>query len=396
MIDADFHIHSKYSAGCSESMNLSTIAREAKKKGIDLVGTGDCLHPKWRREIKSETVKNDGLKHKKYDIHFILTAEIEDMHRVHHLIIFPSMSSVEEFYERVKRYSKDIDRDGRAHFVIDACELADNIVEVGAIFGPCHAFTPWTSLYKEFDSLRECYKERTKDVSFLELGLSADSDMADRIKELREIPFLSNSDAHSPWPSRLAREFNRIATNSFDFDEIKNAIKKFKIVLNVGLDPRLGKYHLSACVRCKKRYSLYEAKKKRWRCQCGGTIKKGVFDRVLELSEGEPIHSERRAEYLRIAPLSEIISLAMNIKTVNSKRVEREWYNLVKRFGDEIEVLVDAPVMEIEKVSGKDIARAIDAFRTGNFTVHPGGGGEYGKIVLFKRSTAEKTLLEYG
>ncbi len=67
----------------------------------------------------------------------------------------------------------------------------------GCIMGPAHAFTPWTNIYKEFDSLMDCYGEIP---DFVELGLSADAGMADRIEELQETPFLTNSDAHSPGP----------------------------------------------------------------------------------------------------------------------------------------------------------------------------------------------------
>ncbi len=55
--------------------------------------------------------------------------------------------------------------------------------------------------------LIDCYGKMP---DFLELGLSADSDMADTIEELENIPFLTNSDAHSPWPHRLGREFNEL------------------------------------------------------------------------------------------------------------------------------------------------------------------------------------------
>ena len=55
--------------------------------------------------------------------------------------------------------------------------------ENGCIIGPAHAFTPWTSIYKEYDSIMDCYGKMP---DFLELGLSADSDMADTIEELRK------------------------------------------------------------------------------------------------------------------------------------------------------------------------------------------------------------------
>jgi len=47
-------------------------------------------------------------------------------------------------------------------------------------------------------------------IHFIELGLSADTDYADRIAELARRTFLSNSDAHSPRCNKLAREFNQM------------------------------------------------------------------------------------------------------------------------------------------------------------------------------------------
>jgi PHP family Zn ribbon phosphoesterase len=40
-IIADLHIHSKYSAATSEEMNLVNLNRQAKVKGLNLLGTGD-------------------------------------------------------------------------------------------------------------------------------------------------------------------------------------------------------------------------------------------------------------------------------------------------------------------------------------------------------------------
>jgi len=58
------------------------------------------------------------------------------------------------------------------------------------------------------------------------LGLSADTDMADHIEELQDIPFLTNSDAHSPWPHRIGREFNEIEVEELTFEGVKNHITR--------------------------------------------------------------------------------------------------------------------------------------------------------------------------
>lgn len=42
---ADIHLHSRFSRAVSSQMVISTIADWAKKKGIDLIATGDWTHP---------------------------------------------------------------------------------------------------------------------------------------------------------------------------------------------------------------------------------------------------------------------------------------------------------------------------------------------------------------
>ncbi len=247
-----------------------------------------------------------------------------------------------------------------------------------------NCFTPWTALYKEYDSLKECYGSAK--IHFLELGLSADSRMADMIKAHHNLTYLSNSDAHSPHPHRLGREFNRFEIQEATFEEVKKAILKRsgrKAILNAGLDPRLGKYHLTACTRCYTRYKLEDAQRLGWRCErCGGIIKKGVHDRILELADANEKPKDR-PPYLHLAPLAEIISMVIG-KGVETKSVKAIWERLLREFGSEINVLVDAPIEGIAKIIGEDIAKAIWAFRNEKLIVIPGGGGKYGEIRLPK------------
>ena len=49
---ADLHIHSHYSRATSKNLNLEHLHLWAQLKGIQVVGTGDFVHPKWMDEIK--------------------------------------------------------------------------------------------------------------------------------------------------------------------------------------------------------------------------------------------------------------------------------------------------------------------------------------------------------
>ncbi len=121
---------------------------------------------------------------------------------------------------------------------------------------------------------------------------------------------------------------------------------------------------------------------KKWRCTCGGTIKKGVRDRIEELSDySEPAHPDYRPKYLHLLPLAEIIAKALSI-TPLTKTVAAEWDNLIKKFGNEVNILVDAGMDEIKENTNEKIACAIQMFRDNKVIIHPGGGGKYGVIEL--------------
>jgi PHP family Zn ribbon phosphoesterase len=67
---ADLHVHSKYSRATSRDLDLEHLAWWAARKGLAVVGTGDCVHPVWLAELKDKlTPAGNGL--------FALTPEID-------------------------------------------------------------------------------------------------------------------------------------------------------------------------------------------------------------------------------------------------------------------------------------------------------------------------------
>lgn len=392
-VNTDLHLHSKYSMASSRKMELPTIAREASKKGMELIGTADCTHPKWLEEIKRVAVSDEEIRID--EIYFIPTTEIEDSKRVHHLLILPSISKAEELAERIAPFG-NLEADGRPNVRLDGSEIAEIAKDLGALIGPCHAFTPWTALYGYHDSLKSCYGDMTDYISFLELGLSADSDYADRIKELHRLTFLSNSDAHSPSTNKLAREFTQFDVPELTFDGLKKAILRkegYKATLNVGFFPEEGKYNRSACIKCFTQYVLPEAVENKWRCPiCGGVVKKGVFDRINELADfKEPKHPDHRPPYLHLIPLAEIIQMALGHASVQTKGVQTAWNKLIERFGNEINALIYSEPDELKIVDNDRIVNAILAFRKGDVIIHPGGGGQYGWLELPDNLKGEET-----
>ncbi len=378
-------------------MDLDTIAAEAKKKGIHIVGTGDALHPAWLNEIARLPERDGLLWHDTTG--FVITAEVEDSKGVHHLIIIPDRSKAEELREEFRKSSSSIDTDGRPKIGMSGVEIAEICAEAGCLIGPSHAFTPWTGIFAHYRSLRECYADRAGDVAFVELGLSADSDYADRIQELHDKTFLSNSDGHSPWSNKLGREFNQLELGDLSFDDIALAIYRRsgrRPLLNVGFYPAEGKYNRTACTRCYRQYSMKEMDELMGRCSCGGIIKLGVRDRVEILADyPQPIHPDHRPPYIHIIPLAEIIAMAIGHKSVFTSGVKKIWSDLVSE-RTEIEVLLHTDLSELK--TDERVRRAIEAFRRGDVVVTPGGGGRYGRISLKTTSgkpAGQRSLLEF-
>lgn len=404
IFDCDLHLHSHYSMGVSKNMTIPVLAQQAARKGIGLVGASDITHPKWRGHLQEEAEEVAPGTYQLGPTRFILSGEVEDSRRVHHLILFPEVSAVEGFCETVAPHSSTLAKDGRPKLRITGEEVAQAALDVEALIGPAHAFTPWTAIYAYHDSLPECYGDLADQLAFVELGLSAESSYGDHVPELAGLTFLTNSDAHSPWPNKFAREFNRLHTSEATFQGVKEALLRQKgsqLVLNVGLPPQEGKYNRTACTRCYNHHTFPEAVARQWRCGCGGLIKKGVVDRVTELSgkragptgkagkAGKASKSgtaskapEHRPPYQHLIPLGELIAKALGVANPNGKKVQREWELLVDRFGSEIAVAIDAPLEELVETAQTPVASALEAFRTGNYRMRPGGGGQYGEVIL--------------
>lgn len=384
LINADFHVHSCFSMATSKDMLIKNMAPKAKLKGLQLLGTGDAFHLGWLDIIQeSTTYSGDGI-YSREDMDFVLTTEVEGKNRIHHLIIIPNMEIARELSDKL--VSKNKESDGRPRTKMNGVEILELVKEYDCLVGPAHAFTPWTGMYKSFNSIYDCYEKK---VDFVELGLSADTFMADTVSELKDFPFLSNSDAHSPWPHRLGREFNTIELEDISYSSIKKSIKRMNIKANYGLIPNLGKYHMTGCTKCFKLVDPFIAKENKMKCSCGGTIKKGVDFRISEIADYKaPKHPPHRPDYIHLMPLAELISLVYG-KGVTTKTVQGIWEKLVANFKTEINILLNTPIEDISKID-PSLVSAIEGFRNKSLHVSPGGGGKYGEISFEKEIKKRK------
>ncbi len=413
--DVDLHIHSLHSIGVSKSMTIPRLAEGAKEKGLDVIGTGDVTQPQWLQHLQSNLEDSDtGLCHD--SISFILTTEIEDAESIHHLVILPDFESVDHLRRLLKHSSPNLDHEwgGRPRVNLKGGELAGLVRDCGGLIGPAHAFTPYRSIFREgrYDSLKGCYQEEAPHVRFIELGLSADSELADYIPELRDLTYVTSSDAHSPSPDKLGREFVRISMEFPTFDEIRHALQRTnqrKPVLNVGFNPRLGKYYLSYCSKCRRTVIVNEGSKPpefddlniyiscstseeqsrllsdihRRKIKCpsdGRLLRLGVRDRAMMIGERESKSPSHRPPYLHIPPLLDMMTSATGVKSKTSKKL-REMYLLMREsFGPETTILTETPLEKLAQVNQK-LAEMIRSYRDGTISYIPGGGGRYGTLV---------------
>ena len=410
---ADFHIHSKYSRATSKEMEVETLARWAKKKGISLLGTGDFTHPTYFTELRSklEPSGNGLLQLKKGDpeIRYLLTTEVSNIYshagkvrRIHTLIFAPSFEVVERIRSKLGNLGK-LSSDGRPIFGFSAKDLATMILDISeeCMIIPAHAWTPWFSIFganSGFDSIEECFEEMSPHIHAIETGLSSDPEMNWRLSALDSITLLSNSDAHSP--NRLGREANAFNC-SLEYREITETIQRKdqrKLLFTIEFFPEEGKYHYDGHRQCGVVYSPSQTKANQYLCpNCRKKLTVGVMHRVEELADRpEGFIPKNAIPSIHLIPLEEIIAEAIEVR-VGTKAVESEYESLVERGGSEFRILLDMPPDELASFVSPKIVEGIIRMRQGRVSIIPGHDGVYGRINLFperKEGEASKEQLK--
>jgi uncharacterized protein (TIGR00375 family) len=434
---ADLHLHSKYSRAVSQQMIPQIMAQWARKKGIDLIATGDWTHPLWLKELESQLEEGEEGIYKLGNnqrlaprVQFVLSTEISSIYsqggklrRIHNLVIAPSFKIVHQINEELKRRGCNLMSDGRPIIGLSSMQLAELVwsIDESCLIIPAHCWTPWFSMYGSksgFDSLKECWGNYSDRIYAIETGLSSDPAMNWRIKDLDTRAIVSFGDSHSP--AKLGRELtvfrkkvdksreSRESRERFSFKDLAGAIKQTKdgdweIAYTIEFYPEEGKYHYSGHRNCGVKQSPQETKKKGAVCPvCGRPLTLGVMHRVEELSGREEIKprkktnekgvvgyynplDETRPPYIMLVPLMEILSESFNLG-VSSIRVKNEYENLTKNLAPELEILTQTKLEEIEKLAGSKAATAIKKVREGNIVVEPGFDGVFGTVKIWPPS----------
>jgi len=388
---ADLQIHSRFSRATSPSINLPNLEKYARLKGLNLLGTGDFTHPKWLAELKNE-LKEDGsgILASKSGFHFVLQGEISNIYtqdgkarRIHTLLLAKNFEIVGQINAALLKKGR-LDYDGRPIFGFSCVELVEMMKEIddGIEIIPAHAWTPWYGIFGSmsgFDSVEECFKEKSRHIYAIETGLSSDPAMNWRLSKLDKYTLVSSSDAHSFWPWRLGRECN-IFDIEWSYDDLLQAIRKRKnFVETIEMWPHEGKYHYTGHRACNVCLSPKESIKLKNICpKCRKPLTVGVAERVEELADREEGFVPKDAVPFRnLIPLSEVIAGTIGEK-VESKKVWEDYYRLINEFGCEFNVVLEAEENKLKKFTSEKIAGNIIKNRNQKIPFKPGYDGVYG------------------
>lgn len=296
--------------------------------------------------------------------------EVETREGVHLIVYLPTLESLKKYGQYMKKRIKNLTLSTQKAQVTVA-DIMNLTVLLDGIFCPAHAFTPHKGIYGVLTPrLSTLLGRQAATIKALELGLSADTDMADLIAETRNFTFLSNSDAHSS--SNIGREYNLFRMGDKSFNELRYALENLnerRVIANYGMDPRLGKYHRSYCIDCD---TIAEEIPPVEACPvCGGHhLVTGVLDRVMAIRDyDDPQHPVGRPPYHYRVPLKELPGLGP--KNINK---------LIAVFGDEIKITEESSLDDIARVCNPETASMIGRMRLGRLEILPGGGGRYGKV----------------
>jgi uncharacterized protein (TIGR00375 family) len=410
---ADLHVHSKHSRATSRDCDLEHLAYWARKKGIEVVATGDFTHPVWRAELKEKLIPAEaglfrlrpGLERHVAEqlpaachgpTRFMLSVEISTIYKkgdltrkIHHLVYMPDFDSVDRFVARLARIG-NLNADGRPILGLDSRHLLEITLEASpdAYLVPAHIWTPWFAVLGSrsgFDSIVECYGDLADHIFALETGLSSDPQMNWRISALDRYRLVSNSDAHSP--GKLGREATRFDTE-LNYHAIRHALETgHGFVGTVEFFPEEGKYHLDGHRKCGVRLTPEETKRNAGRCPvCGQPVTVGVMHRVDALADRCDDHAHRPATagaVSSLVPLPEILS-EINGTGPASQAVERHYERLLGKLGAELPILDEAPIEDIVRADSSLLGEAVRRLRAGQVIREAGYDGEYGVIRLFE------------
>ncbi|TSJ77072.1 endonuclease Q family protein [Rariglobus hedericola] len=388
ILAADLHIHSRYASAVSKDMTLENISLYARKKGVDLIGTGDCVQPDWLRELEAglQPVKSQPgffalrkelgeaasaqLSEKlRRPLRFLLSTEIHcspagtaELRGPHHLVYFPTFDVAWAFHRKLSPYG-DLN-EGRPRVRLSSRELLEMVLEhgEGSEFAPAHWLNPFFSICGSQGggdgTLVEQFGSLAPHVTLVETGLTSTPPMCRRVSGLDGRRLYSNSDAHSL--ENIGREVTLIE-GATDYEAVFAALRGIgsgRVVSTVKYAIERTRYFRNWCGICQESVDGMLCP------TCGRKLAMGSRDRVEQIADrAEPVFPADAPPWMMILPLAEVLSDVLGVDD-SAKAVQQQHARLLEELGNERYILTEATHDEIARVGTAQLARIIVGQRT--------------------------------
>jgi DNA helicase-2/ATP-dependent DNA helicase PcrA len=381
---ADLHLHSRYAGGVSPAMTLENIALWAQRKGVDLLGTGDCLQADWLREIdatltpaepgffalKPEIEKTLWAKlaeHLRRPLRFVLSTEVccappgtPELGGIHHLIYFPSLESAHAFREKLFPFGH-LD-EGRPTLALTSRALLDHVLnhDADCHLAPAHVFNPWFSSLGTVSgapTLDAVFEDLTPRILAAETGLTSTPPMCRRVSSLDRFALFSCSDAHSL--QNIGREHTLLdiePSYSALFAALRSGSPRH--VLGTRKFPlHRTRYFLNWCGSCQERFDATTCPR------CARPLVTGSRDRLEKIAtRPQPVFPGETPPFQELLPLHTVIA-QLNGRKDDSEVVHDLARRLIDTVGHERFLLTEATAEQINAAGIPQIAGAIIAQR---------------------------------
>jgi DNA helicase II / ATP-dependent DNA helicase PcrA len=395
---ADLHLHSRFASGVSPAMTMENIALWAQRKGVDLLGTGDCLQPQWLDEIEASLIAAEpGLFALKPEVEkavharlpeplrrslrFVLSTEVNcaesparEMSGIHQLVYFPSIAVAREFAARIAK--KGDLQDGRPTLVLSPRDLVRGAKDFDRVHVAApHVMNPWFSVLGVVGgrlSPEEVYGDQLPGLWAVETGLTSNPVMCRRVSGLDRFGLYSCSDAHSL--ENIGREctlldiepgYDALMAAIRDGTTARGLVRTFKFPIE------LTRYYLNWCSQCKTPFAAWPVCPK-----CGKRLTMGSRDRLELMAAGrkQPATPAAVPPFKALHPLAYVIAGVVD-KKPDSIAVRRLAAEIVDRLGSEREVLTTTALPDLLRVTSPQVAQAIINQREGAPPLRLGQGG---------------------
>jgi DNA helicase-2/ATP-dependent DNA helicase PcrA len=382
---ADLHLHSRFAGGVSPAMTLENIALWAQRKGVDLLGTGDCLQADWLREVEAMiTPAEPGYfalrseveaalweklpAHLRRPLRFVLSTEVccappgtRTLGGIHHLIYFPSLESAHAFREKIHPFGHL--EEGRPTLALNSRQLLDLVLkhDANCHLAPAHLFNPWYSSLGTISGSRTIdavFGDLTSELLAVETGLTSTPPMCRRVSSLDRFALFSCSDAHSL--DNIGREWTLLDIEP-SYDALFAALRSGspKNILGTRKFPlHRTRYFLNWCGNCQENFDAHTCPR------CHRPLVDGSRDRLEKVADrATPVFPAATS------PFQELLSLATLIAELNHRKPDSEIVTtlarqLIDSVGHERFILTEATADEINRAGIPQIATAVLAQRT--------------------------------